>query len=226
MRVGFVHTVGFLVERFRTLMAAEQPSVDCFHVPNEGLLQDLLRGVEPARVYRRVVEQVLLAADNGADLLVVTCSSTSPAVDIARQVTLVPVLKIDDPMAAEAVTLGRRIAVLCTNTSTPGPSTALLHFHAAGQGRTVSVTPFVRPEAYQALFAGEQARHDAIVTEAAHVAAQDADVIVLAQASLAHLQPALARDTGLPVLSSPPLLGGRSGVLSNQRRSAAGPTRP
>lgn len=206
MRVGFVHTVGFLVERFRTLMAAEQPGTDCFHILNEGLLQDLLRGVEPAQVYRRVVGQVLLAADNGADLLVVTCSSTSPAVDIVRQMATVPILKIDDPMAAEAVALGGRIAVLCTNTSTPGPSTALLRSHAAAQGRAVSVTPVVRPDAYQALFAGDQARHDAIVAEAAHGAARDADVIVLAQASLAHLQPALARDTGLPVLSSPPLL--------------------
>ena len=206
MRVGFVHTVGFLVDRFRTLMADEQPGADCFHILNEGLLQDLLRGADPARVHRRVVEQILLAADTGADLLVVTCSSTSPAVDIARQVVAVPVLKIDDPMAAAAVAAGQRIAVLCTNTSTPGPSTALLRAHAAAAGRTVDVAPVVRPDAYEALFAGDRARHDTIVTEAAHEAARNADVIVLAQASLAHLQAGLAETTGLPVLSSPPLL--------------------
>ncbi len=206
MRVGFVHTVGFLVDRFRALMEEKQPGADCFHILNEGLLQDLLRGADPALVYRRVVEQVLLAADSGADLLVVTCSSTSPAVDIARQVTAVPILKIDDPMAVEAITLGRRIAVLCTNTSTPGPSTALLRSHAAAQSRAVKVTAVVRPDAYQALFAGDRDRHDAIVTEAALAVAPEADVIVLAQASLAHLQSALARDTGRPVLSSPPLL--------------------
>lgn len=206
MRVGFVHTVGFLVDRFRALMAEEQPGADCFHILNESLLQDLLRGADAVAVYRRVVEQVLLAADAGAGLVVVTCSSTSPAVDAARLVCPVPVLKIDDPMAARAVSLGQRIAVLCTNTSTPGPSTALLHSHAREQGRAVEVTPVVRPGAYEALFAGDRNRHDAIVTEAAHEASRAADVIVLAQASLAHLQPALAQATGRPVLCSPPLL--------------------
>ena len=206
MRVGFVHTVGFLVDRFRALMAAEQPGADCFHILNESLLQDLLRGVDTAAVHSRVVQQVMLAAGAGAGLVVVTCSSTSPAVDVARQVCPVPVLKIDDPMAAHAVSLGQRIAVLCTNTSTLGPSTALLRQHAAQAGRTVTVTPFVRPDAYDALFSGDRDRHDAIVTQAAHEAAGWADVIVLAQASLAHLQPALAQSTGRPVLCSPPLL--------------------
>lgn len=229
MRIGFVHTVGFLVDRFRTLMAEQHPDADAFHVLNEGLLQDLLRGQDVARVYRRVVEQVALVADGGADLVVVTCSSTSPAVDIARQVLSVPVLKIDDPMAAEAVRLGSRIAVLCTNTSTPGPSTALLRAHAAAQGREVTVEPVVRPEAYQALFAGDRARHDAIVAEAAQDAAQrgggGADVLVLAQASLAHLQAPLTQALGKPVLASPKLLmaeiarwlGGTGGTASPER---------
>ena len=205
MRIGFVHTVGFLVDRFRGLMAEQHPKADCFHILNEGLLQDLLRGQDVVRVYRRVVEQVVLEVDGGAELVVVTCSSTSPAVDIARQVVSVPVLKIDDPMAAEAVRLGRRITVLCTNTSTSGPSEALLRAHAAAQGRLVEVTAVVRPDAYQALFAGDRAHHDAIVMEAARGAVAQADVLVLAQASLAHLQAQLA-EFGKPVLASPPLL--------------------
>ncbi len=42
-RIGFIHTVGFLVEDFRARMRDELPDVDCFHVLNESLLQDLLR---------------------------------------------------------------------------------------------------------------------------------------------------------------------------------------
>jgi Asp/Glu/hydantoin racemase len=206
MRIAFVHTVGFLVDRFRGLMAAEHPKTDCFHILNENLLQDLLRGESPVRVYRRVVAQVLLAADGGADLVVVTCSSTSPAVDIARQVAAVPVLKIDDPMAAEAVRLGRRIAVLCTNASTPGPSEALLRAHAAIQNKSVEIEAVVRPDAYQALLAGDRAGHDATVRQAAQQAAGRADVLVLAQASIGHLQEELAATLGKPVLASPPLL--------------------
>lgn len=205
-RIAFVHTVGFLAEEFRRLMRAELPDVDCFHILNESLLQDLLRGAPPPQVYRRVTEQVLLAADAQADLIVVTCSSTSPAVDIVRGLVAQPVLKIDDPMAAEAVRSGARIGLLCTATSTLGPSTALLQSHALAQGRTVSIHPLVNADAYAALMAGDRVRHDLLVrTSAAELAAR-VDVLVLAQASLAHVRDVLAEELPCPVLASPPLL--------------------
>jgi Asp/Glu/hydantoin racemase len=205
-RIAFVHTVGFLADEFRKLMRAELPEVDSFHIVNESLLQDLLRGVEPALVHRRVVEQLLLAADAQADLIVMTCSSTSPGVDIARQVLGRPVLKIDDPMAAEAVGRGKRIGLLCTATSTVGPSTALLRSHAIEQGRTVTVHAEVNAEAYKALMAGDRALHDTLVGKSAARLAADVDVVVLAQASLAHLRDGLAAELRCPVLASPPLL--------------------
>lgn len=205
-RIAFVHTVGFLADTFRKLMRAELPDVDCFHILNESLLQDLLRGGPQEAVYRRVVEQIVLAADAQPDLIVVTCSSTSPAVDIAHRLVNQPVLKIDDPMAAQAVRAGARIGLLCTATSTVGPSTALLHSHAAGQGVCVSVHPHVNSEAYAALMAGDRARHDQLVRVSAAQLAPDVDVIVLAQASLAHLRDLLQAELPCPVLASPPLL--------------------
>ncbi|MCR0985567.1 aspartate/glutamate racemase family protein [Roseomonas populi] len=205
-RIGFIHTVGFLVENFRERMRAAHPEADSFHILNESLLQDLLRGAPKPLVYRRVVSQVVLAAEAGADLVVVTCSSTSPAVDIARHVVPQPVLKIDDPMAAEAVRRGPRIGLLCTASSTVEPSTALLRAHAAGQGREVTIAPLVRPDAYAALMAGDRGRHDAMIREAAGELGEAVDVLVLAQASLAHLQPDLAAALPAPVLASPPLL--------------------
>jgi Asp/Glu/hydantoin racemase len=206
MRIGFVHTVTFLAERFHRLMQAQHPGADWFHIVNESLLKDLFRGEEVAAVYRRVVAQVMLAVDGKADLVVMTCSSTSPAVDVARRLTSVPILKIDDPMADQAVRLGTRIALICTNSSTPGPSEALLRAHAAAQGKAVEIEPVVRADAYQALASGDRARHDAVVTEAAQGVAGRADVLVLAQASIAHLQEELGQKLGKPVLASPPLL--------------------
>ncbi|MNT47041.1 hypothetical protein D3C72_1837220 [compost metagenome] len=64
----------------------------------------------------------------------------------------------------------------------------------------------LRPEAYQALMAGDRARHDAILYEASTEVSNEVDVLVLAQASLAHLRDALAADLSCPVLASPPLL--------------------
>ena len=218
MRIGFVHTKLALLDRFRSEMADRHPHADAFHVLNEGLLQDLVRGVERQSVYRRVVQQLLLTADNMADIVVLTCSSLSPAVDFARGLCAVPILKLDDPMSAEAVRIGRRIAVLCTNTSMPGPCAGLLRQHAAAQGREVLIETIVRPEAHTALFAGDRARHDAILTEAARDALVRADVLVLSLWTIAHLEPTFAA-WGKPVLSSPPFL-----MADLSRRLAPAPT--
>ena len=68
-RIGFVHTAGFLVENFREKMKVIYPEADCFHILNENLLQDLLRGAPKELVYRRVVAQVVMVAEAGADFL-------------------------------------------------------------------------------------------------------------------------------------------------------------
>ncbi len=205
-RVAFIHTVGFLVDVFRTRMRESLPDVDCFHVLNESLLQDLLRGEAKSAVYRRVVGQVLATADAGADLIVMTCSSTSPAVDLVRPLLDRPVLKIDDPMMAAAVRTGQRIGLVCTAASTLEPSSALLRSHAEAQGCNVSIIPVLRADAYTALLAGDRASHDRIVRDAVAEVADRVEVIVLAQASLAHLADDLGRSLSVPVLVSPPLL--------------------
>ena len=112
----------------------------------------------------------------------------------------------DDPMASEAVRRGTRIGLLCTATSTVEPSSALLRAHAAAQGRDVTIKTVLRPEAYQALMAGDRARHDEILLEAASGISNEVDVLVLAQASLAHLRDRLAAELKCPVLASPSLL--------------------
>lgn len=205
-RIAFVHTVGFLVDDFRARMRAEVPTADCFHILNESLLQDLLRGAPQPLVYRRVVDQIVLAAQAQPDLIVVTCSSTSPAVDIARRLVQQPILKIDDPMMAEAARSGPRIGLLCTASSTVEPSNALLRAHAAEQGREITIKTVLRPEAYQALMAGDRAQHDAMLHEAATEMASEVDVLVLAQASLAHLRDVFTAELTCSVLASPPLL--------------------
>ena len=217
MRIGFVHTEASQMELFRDEMTFGHPHIDCFHTLNEGLLQDLTRGEERSYIYRRAVQQIMLAADTLADLVVMTCSDTAPAVDIARQLCPVPIVKIDDPMSAEAVRLGGRIAVICTRSSTAGPAAALLRQHAAAQGREVLVETVVRVEAHTALFAGDQQRHDDIIIQSARDAATRADVILLSKPGMSHLQGQIAT-FGKPVLSAPkPLMAELARRLAPQR---------
>jgi Asp/Glu/hydantoin racemase len=205
-RLAMLHTVGMLVDRFKTMLGGVVPAgVDVVHMLDESLLRDLMREGPKPEITRRVVAFASLAADAGAELIVFTCSSTSPAIDTARQVVRPPILKIDDPMAARAIEIGSRIGIVCTTSSTRGPSEALVRDHAAKAGKAIEVDALLVPGAFDALQAGRRDEHDRLVSEAALAVAARNDVLVLAQASLAHLAEPLSGQTKTPVLQSPPL---------------------
>lgn len=84
----------------------------------------------------------------------------------------------------------------------------LVRAKAAQAGRQVTVVEGLAEGAYEALIAKQPEKHDQLLAEAADRVAAQADVIVLAQGSMARMETALAARTGKPVLSSP-----RRGVL-------------
>jgi aspartate/glutamate racemase len=98
-QIGLLHTVGFLSDMFRNLFLETIPDVKSFHIVDEGILKQLMEndGLTPA-IIRRVAMQANLAMESGADLILFTCSSTSPAVDTVRHLIDIPIMKIDDPL--------------------------------------------------------------------------------------------------------------------------------
>jgi Asp/Glu/hydantoin racemase len=103
------------------------------------------------------------------------------------------------------VTLGRRIGILCTTSSTQGPSADLVREHAIRLERAVEIEPLLVSGAFQALSQGNRDEHDRLIREAAGELGRRNDVVVLAQASMAHLADELQAALPVPVLSSPPL---------------------
>ena len=205
-RVCFFHTVAGLAERFDELAAEHVPDADRFHAVDESTLQDALAagGLTPS-VTSRICTQLSLAEDAGADVVLDTCSSTSPAVDVARELVEVPILKIDDPMAERAVELGDHVTVVATAASTLGPSTDLIGRKAERAGREVTVESELVEGALEARESGDVAEHDRLIAERVSARAAETDVIVLAQASMAHVESDLADRVDVPVLSSPDL---------------------
>jgi Asp/Glu/hydantoin racemase len=203
-KVCFFHTVTSLAERFDDLAAEYVPVVDHFHIVDESVLNDALEAGEltPA-VNRRICSQLSLAEDAGADLILDTCSSTSPAVDVAREMVGVPILKIDDPMTEAAVEHGEDITILATAESTLGPSAELVQRKADQRAKEINLRTELADGALDALQSGEKNRHDRLVTDRAVELAGPTDVIVLAQASMSHLAPDLSDHVSVPVLSSP-----------------------
>lgn len=140
----------------------------------------------------------------GADMIVTTCSTLTPVVEMIRPFIKVPVIAIDDNMAKKSVTYGSRVMVMATADSTIGPTVSKIQKEAELAGKDISIDTLVAMDAFQALKAMDMETHDRILKERA-ATVEGYDCVVLAQASMAHLEDEISVVTGCPVLTSPRL---------------------
>jgi len=203
LTVGLLHTVPALAATFDGLVAVAAPELRRIHVADGWLLQTARRVGVTDEVRSAVLAHVRHLAATGARAVLVTCSSIGEAAEEAARAVDVPVLRVDAAMAAEAVRLavaGRgRVAVLATLESTLGPTGRLVERAAAGTPVRVAAT--VVPGAAERADAGDRAGADALIAGGVQAAADEADVVVLAQASMAGAARAAA--VPVPVLTSP-----------------------
>lgn len=202
-----VHTVAPLIDEFALLCRELLPDVRTLHILDEPLLERIrARGHGAPEDERRLAEHFEMAASVGADAILVTCSTTSLLVDAVRDSFRLPVITIDEAMAAEAIRAGSRVAIVATNETTLEPSRTLVRAVAARAHRRVDVTVRVVPNALAALLEGDSTTHDQFVEQAIRAAAAEADVVVLAQASMARVLRTIdRRSLPVPLLSSPEL---------------------
>lgn len=152
----------------------------------------------------RLYNDIKSAEMTGADMIVVTCSTLTPVVNMIRPFVRVPLIAIDDAMGRKAVTYGERILVLATAGSTEGPMREKLNAEAAKLGKSIQIDFQANAEAFQAMKAVQMERHDAILLDMAKNIS-GYDCVVLAQASMAHLDQKIEAICKIPVLSSPGL---------------------
>ena len=205
--LAMIHTVAGLVPTFERLCDEMMPGVERFNIVDEGVLRMLLAadGLTPA-VTRRVSDDVIHAEAAGAHVILVTCSSISPCVDVAQKMVSAPVLKIDEPMVDEAISIGTRIGVAATARATLQPTSEQIRARSQMAGQRTEIHPVLCEGAFQALLSGDVARHDQIVTEHLYRMMQANDVVVLAQASMARVAEMIPEsDRRTPILSSPRL---------------------
>ena len=152
----------------------------------------------------RLYNDIKSAEMTGADMIVVTCSTLTPVVNMIRPFVRVPLIAIDDAMGRKAVTCGERILFLATAGSTEGPMREKLNAEAAKLGKSIQIDFQANAEAFQAMKAVQMERHDAILLDMAKNIS-GYDCVVLAQASMAHLDQKIEAICKIPVLSSPGL---------------------
>jgi len=201
-----IHTGPVTVQPLNVLAPDLLPGVRIVNIIDDSLLKDTMAAgqVTPA-VTRRLTQYMMIAQDMGADLILNACSSVREAADIGAKLISVPVAKIDTAMALHAVSSASRIGVAATVQTTLDPTVRLIEQTAEDRGRSVSITRKLCEGAFEALLAGDNTRHDEIVSRHLIELAADVDLIVLAQVSMGRVADSLGDKVTVPVLTSPQL---------------------
>jgi len=204
-RLGLIHTSATLVPVFAALCKEKLPNVEVFNIADDSLVKGIREaGRLTAIIARRVAGYLESAELAGADYILVTCSSIGPAVEAGAKLMSVPVLRVDQPMADQAVATGKRLGVIATLSTTLEPTADLISRRAAKAGKQIELTSKLCEGAFEALMSGDAATHDAKVAAALRELSKQVEVIVLAQASMARVVDTLAaEDRRVPILASP-----------------------
>ena len=139
-----------LVEPLTAIFKEYLPEVTVNHIADSSLIKEVIANnqVTPA-VRRRLLSYYNAAADAGADVVFNTCSSVGDIADYGNGYARIPVFRIDQPMAAEAVKNYDRIGVISTLPTTLDPTCRLLRNEAEKAGRKVTLVEgsgrYVRP---------------------------------------------------------------------------------
>jgi Asp/Glu/hydantoin racemase len=179
------------------------PEAELANVLDDSLSPDREKDADltPA-MFARIDSLAKYAIGNGARGVLFTCSAFGEAIEATAGAAKVPVLKPNEAMFDEALTAGRRIGMLATF----APSVASMEeeFRQMARQKHVEATieSYCVPGAMAALRAGDGARHDALIAEAAP-RLRHCDAILLAHFSTARAQGAVSAVVDRPILTAP-----------------------
>ena len=206
-KLGLVHTSATLVPVCQELIDQylKGKDIQVFNIVDDSLIKNTIeRGELTADTSRRVVDYIGSAEAAGADYILVTCSSIGSAVETSASLTKVPVLRVDQPMADQAVQMGSKIGVVATLSTTLDPTSDLVLRRAQAAGKKIELTAKLCEGAFDALMGGKPEVHDEMVASALKELSSQVDVILLAQASMARVVSQLSEeDKKVPILASP-----------------------
>lgn len=197
-----------LVNSIMEVVRGLDPEIEIFNIVDDSIIASIRENDNriPPETFRRMTGYCCMAQDLQADALLLTCSSISEAIDAAQPMTSLPLFKIDEPMAEQAVALSdRAIGVVATLATTLHPTCRLIESKIAVSGKNLQVQPHLCEGAFEAYLQGDSHTHNRIVLEGVHTLLQHCDYVVLAQASMAGAVQSMKSEARARVLTSPEL---------------------
>lgn len=198
-RIALIHALAHSVDPINTAFARDWPEAVRMNLLDDSLSADLARGGRglDEAMHERFQRLAQYAVDTGAQGILFTCSAFGPCIEaVARRHAPMPVLKPNEAMIEEAAAGQGPLGLVASF----GPTLASMppEFPPG-----MALEPALAEGALDALNAGDAARHDALIADAARaLAARGCTRIALAQFSMARAREACIAATGLPVLTT------------------------
>jgi len=207
MSLIFLHTAEVHVATFEDLVSQTDSSIQAKHAVSANLLEDARRlGADNPEVIKAVESKVSELVNSGATLIVCTCSTIGDIVESMSSANFTS-QRIDRAMADMAVnaneeTRATKISVIAALESTLKPTEELINSSATAQNKAIDLSLHHISDAWQHFEAGDNERYWQTIAKYIESLPQTADVIVLAQASMANAAN-YCPEVKTPILSSP-----------------------
>ena len=203
-KITLLHTVKSIYNSFPSLLEeALGEKIKMINIVDEILISNTLeKGEFTSWNKERLLCDMRVAEEEDSDLLVVTCSSLTPYVlEMADRISK-PLVTIDSAMCRTAAKKGENILVLATAATTVGPTMDRIKMELDRIGKKALLRSSLRTDAMDALKRDDVDEHNRILSEESGKY-MDADVVVLAQASMAPAKESVERVKDWVVLTSP-----------------------
>ena len=202
-RVALIHATKVAIDPIEEAVAKLWPEAETISILEEGLSVDRAKSAElSGDLVRRIVDLSRYAETAGADGVLFTCSAFGSAIERADFESNIPVMKPNEAMFDTAFSHGDRVVMLYTFPPAAGGMEDEFRDAAREKGSTAQISSIFCDGALDAKKAGDDGTHNRLIADTA-ATVEDADVILLAQFSMAGAVDAVRARTDIPVLTSP-----------------------
>ncbi len=212
-RLALIHATRVAIDPIEAAAKALWPDVETVSILEEGLSEDRRKSEELSQnLWDRIVALSQYAESIDSQGILFTCSAFGQAIDDAARKSKVPVMKPNEAMFDNAFAHGERVAMIYTfPPAAPGMEVEFREA-AAARGSDAQIASVFCDGAMDAKRAGDTETHDRLIAETA-AGIENADVILLAQFSMASAAETIRAGSRLPVLTSP-----EAAITEMQRR--------
>ena len=203
--LGFLHGGAIQVETFEQLVQAAQPSILTRHVVREDLLASAVTagGVTPS-IATAVQAEIRGLIQNGARVVVCTCSTLGSSAEATPTDDRATVLRIDRPLAERLVASGDPILVVAALPSAMTNAIELLTSVARETRTELDLRELPCNDAWPRFLAGDLNGYAQRIADQIDKHAKRGENVMLAQASMASAVPLIGR-RDIQVSASPTL---------------------